>query len=36
MERTDIKSQGRLDRERRDAANAIVGKESLGKEEVRM
>ena len=36
MERTDVKRSGMLDRERRDAANVIVGKEGLGKEEVRM
>jgi len=29
------RDQGRLDRERRDAANVIVGKERLGKEDVR-
>jgi len=30
------RDQGRLDRERRDAANVIVGKEKLRKEDVRM
>jgi len=34
-ERT-LRGQGRLDRERRDAVNGMVGKESLGKEAVRM
>ena len=37
MEGTDVRRSGEVgQREKRDAANAIVGKESLEKEEVRM
>jgi len=35
-EREQTRGQGKLDRERKDAADVIIGKESLGKEQFRV